>query len=284
MLSTIFLGFIACFTSQGQSQDKMEQILTSIQGNENTPNFSFSKKFIALGTGYEFGLPVGRMATGMSPVHSLKMSSLLPINFITANLQMGVDVAYGLYGVRTFDINYRQNGNYINTSVMYNSDVAQGGVVANYLFFKKSKIRPYLSARMGYVSLSSSFSIQDPTDIDACRVLESKTIQSDGTLYWGYGFGLSWNIGKISSTSRHFIDFSVTKMGGNALDYVNVNYLHNHNSVQPLSSGAKPLNVTFVNANTQNTHDHRIAELYNNPLNILQLKIGYVVHLRLKSR
>lgn len=279
ILTTCLLVIIS---SISYSQNGMDKILVSKVKGEKPPPTNFTRKFITVGGGYEFGLPTGSMTTGMSPIHSISLSSSLPLSFITPNLQMGVDLAYGLYGSKNFGINYRQGGNYINTNVIYNSDVAQAGINATYLLFPKNKVQPYVTAKMGYMELSSSFSVEDPRDPEACRVLESETIAGDGTMYWGYGIGFRWNVGNNTSRSRNFIDFSITQTRGNAVEYVNVNHLHDHNAPPTPTDGTKPLNVTFINASNQNIHQHRIAELYNNPLNLLQFKVGYVAYLRLK--
>lgn len=275
--------FINMFSSLAFCQNGMNEILLSKAKGEKVPIPKFTRKFITVGGAYEFGLPIGSMQKGMSPVHSIAVSSSLPLSFITPNLQVGVDLAYGLYGSKRFGVNYRQNGNYINTVIQYNSDIAQAGIHAHYLFFSTKKIQPYLTAKMGYAELSSSFMIEDPRDPEACRALESETINSDGTLYLGYGVGFRWNIGNNTSKSQNFIDFSITQTRGNNVDYVNVNRLHNHTTEPVPTDNTKPIHVTFVNASNQNIHQHRIAELYNNPFNLLQVKIGYVAYLRLKK-
>lgn len=274
--------FITTFSYFGFCQNGMNKILLSKAKGEQAPIPKFTRKFITVGGSYEFGLPINSMQTGMSPVHSIVVSSSLPLSFITPNLQMGIDLGYGLYGSKRFGVNYRQNGNYINTAIQYNSDIAQAGIHANYLFFENKKIQPYITAKMGYAQLSSSFMVEDPRDPEACRALERETFHSDGTLYWGYGIGFRWNFGNNTSKARNFIDFSITQTNGNNVDYVNVNRLHNHTTEPLPTDNTKPIFVNFVNASNQNIHQHRIAELYNNPFNLLQVKLGYIAYLRLK--
>ncbi|MCU0321935.1 MAG: hypothetical protein MUE72_05920 [Chitinophagaceae bacterium] len=275
-----FIGLCIC----SYSQNGVHEILVSKAKRETPPIPNFTRKFITVGGGYELGLPMSSMQTGMSPVHSISVSSSLPLSFITPNLQLGIDLAYGLYGAKRFGVNYRQNGNYINTAIQYSSDIAQGGIHANYLFLSNKKIQPYITGKLGYAELSSSFMVEDPRDPEACRALESETIHNDGTLYWGYGLGFRWNVGTNTNKTRNFIDFSITQTRGNNVDYVNTNHLHDHNAPPTPTDDSKPINVVFVNASNQNIHQHRIAELYNNPFNILQIKVGYVAYLRLKRR
>lgn len=263
------------------SQDMLNMYLNS-KAQEAERVVPFTRKYIAVGTSYQLGLPMGSMTTGMSPAHSLHFSGALPLNFITPNLQMGLDVAYGIYGFKNFGIKYKQANNYINTTINYTSDVAQAGLFANYVFFANRKIQPFVTARFGYMALSSRFYVADPFDPDACRVLENETIQSDGTLYLGYGMGLRWNVGTNTERNKHFIEFSVMQIMGNPIDYVNVSHLQNHTAPIAPTNDTKPIDVTFINPGNQNLHQHRIGELYNNPLNLLQFKIGYTVYLRLK--
>ena len=279
---TFSLSFVFCSTSY--SQNEINEILVFKASGEKPQPVNFTRRFITFGVGYELGLPTGSMTTGMNPIHSISLNSSLPLSFISPNLQMGIDFTYGLYGSKSFAINYRQGGNYINTTVNYNSDVAQIGMFANYLFNSKGKFQPYVLTKLGYLEMTSSFSVLDPKDPDACRVLENETIAGDGTLYLGYGFGIRLNVGTNTSNKRNFIDFSISQTRGNTIDYVNVNHLHDHNAPTQLSPDAKPINITFINAGTQNIHQHRIAELHSNPLNILQFKISYVAYLRSKRR
>lgn len=285
MKQIIFIIFsIPIFCNWGNCQNIMHEVLVFKGNSEKPPTPRFTRKFVTISGSYELGLPTSSMKRGMSPVHSIHVSSSLPLSFITPNLQMGIDLAYGLYGSKRFGIHYKQNGNYINTSVQYNSDLAQAGIHINYLFLANNKIQPYITGKLGYAELSSSFMIEDPRDPTACIALESETIHSDGTLFLGYGIGFRWNVGNNTIRSRNFIDFSITRTKGNNVDYVNVNHLHDHNAPITPTDETKPINITFVNASNQNIHQHRIAELYNTPFNILQIKIGYVAYLRLKRR
>ncbi len=277
----LFICTSSLLSIGANSQDMLNMYLNS-KAQEAERVVPFTRKYIAVGTSYQLGLPMGSMTTGMSPVHSLHFSGALPLNFITPNLQMGLDVAYGIYGFKNFGIKYKQANNYINTTINYTSDVAQGGLHANYVFLTKRKIQPFVTARFGYMALSSRFYVADPLDQGACRVLENETLQSDGTLYWGYGMGFRWNVGTNTERNKHFIEFSVVQTKGNPIDYVNVSHLQNHTAPIAPTNDTKPIDVTFINPGNQNLHQHRIGELYNNPLNLLQFKIGYTVYLRLK--
>jgi hypothetical protein len=280
-LFIIHLFVLVCISSYGQNVIQENPFFNTYAAS---PSPNFTRKFITIGVGYELGLPTGSMSNSMSPVHSVSVSSSLPMSFITPNLQMGIDLTYGLYGSKRFGINYRQNGNYINTAVQYSSDIAQAGIHANYLFFSKKRVQPYVTAKVGYAELTSSFMVEDPWDIDACRPLENETIYTDGTVYWSYGIGFRWNVGHNNSNAKHFIDFSIANTNGNSVEYINVNDLHDHHAPLTATANTTPINIAFANASNQNVHQHRIAELYNNPFSVLQIKVAYLAYLRLKRR
>ena len=44
----------------------------------------------------------------------------------------------------------------------------------------------------------------------------------------------------------------------------------------PLGTNGKPLNVKFINATTQQIHEHQVAEVYNSPLRMLEFKMNAV--------
>jgi hypothetical protein len=89
-------------------------------------------------------------------------------------------------------------------------------------------------------------------------------------------------LGEPSNKSRDFLNLSFEKINGGEIDYVNVSSLHDHNTPQQTSNGEKPVNITFVNASSQNTHQHKIAEQFTNSLNMLQIKFSYTKYFSIR--
>ena len=77
---------------------------------------------------------------------------------------------------------------------------------------------------------------------------------------------------------------SVNQVTGYNLDYINTKNIQDHvhvdpNAPQPLPGKGEPLNVRFVNVNTQAIHEHQVAEVYNSPLRMLDIKLGVIFKL-----
>ena len=69
------------------------------------------------------------------------------------------------------------------------------------------------------------------------------------------------------------MDLSVNNIQGGNLNYINTKRLVDANN-PPVNSDGKPLNITFINASTQQLHEHQVAEVYTSPLRMMEIKIS----------
>ncbi|MCE3282482.1 MAG: hypothetical protein K0Q66_1219 [Chitinophagaceae bacterium] len=234
-------------------------------------------KELVVGFGYELALPGGEMKKGMRSLHSMKITAAFPLESVCENMEAGIDLGYGLYGMKKINMRYNFSGNYVNTDVNYSSSVVQAGMTASYLFGRNNKLVPYVTAKAGYAGFFSAFQVEDPRDASSCRVVEHKSIASDGTAYWGYGGGL--RIRQGTKYVSNFIDVSIQKVRGGQVKYVNVNRMHDLSDPYVASGGA-PVKFEFVNGSTQQVHEHTVAELYRSALSLLQFTVTYVAYLK----
>ena len=65
------------------------------------------------------------------------------------------------------------------------------------------------------------------------------------------------------------------------MDYINTKKLVDANN-PPTGTDGKPLNVRFINATTQQIHEHQVAEVYTTPLRMLEFKVSAVFCLNKK--
>ena len=75
------------------------------------------------------------------------------------------------------------------------------------------------------------------------------------------------------------IDISVNKIKGGKLNYINTRNIQSAmhtdpNNPVPTDGKGQPLNIQFININTQTIHEHQVAELYNSPLRMIDIRIG----------
>jgi|GEM_PF-5020636 len=239
---------------------------------------SFPDRYGVIGGGYQLGLAQGNFRQGMNAQHSLMAQGALPVTGLTSNLQLGAEIGYGIYAAERYRINYRAGVNYIDASINYTSSVLQGGVQATYLFGKDRLLTPYFTVRAGYMGFFSGFTIED-NDPLACRVLEQENILRDGSFYKGYGAGIRWRVGQEGRSRRHFVDLSVSHITGDPVDYANMDRLHRHGGPVETTKG-RPVQARFVAAGSNDVHEHTIAEVFRNRLNLVQVRLSYVTYLR----
>ena len=237
----------------------------------------FSSAQFYLSSGYSLGLPQQTMKQNIKPLHSLALSGFYQLPGALDRVMIGADFGWGMYSSarkrQTFTF---PNGDITQTNVMYNSLAVQGGLQARVNLLKNKIITPFVNGKAGYASFYSNVFIENTNDPDGCAPLDQRNIIKDGTIYSGYGGGLQidWAIfSKKSRRNNGWIDLSVNNIRGGTLDYINTKKLIDANN-PPTNSEGKPLNVTFINASTQQLHEHQVAEVYTSPLRMLEIKIS----------
>ena len=240
---------------------------------------------LSINMGYALGTPRQKMAENIKPVHSIAAGAMYQLPGALNRIQAGVDLSWGMYAntqkKQTFNFG---NGTSTETFVNYSSNVIQGGLVTKVFFLEDKNIMPYVSGKLGYTSFYSNIYIEDPDDPDGCQALDQRNLIKDGTFTKTYGGGVqvSWNMfGCKKSRDRKdgYIDFSVNNIRGGNLDYINTKKLIDASAPPPASEG-KPLNVRFINATTQEIHEHQVAEVYTTPLRLLEFRVSAVFCLK----
>jgi hypothetical protein len=233
--------------------------------------------------GYSGSVPLEEMAKRINMLHSISASGSYTVPKIGERLQVGIDLSLGTYAQSTKEQTFRfGNGTTTVTDVQYSSNVFQGNVHAKLQAFRSAVINPYISGKVGYASFYSNVYIEDPHDETGCRALDQSNIITDGTLIKGYGGGLMFDFtlfSKYSRKGRNFIDFSVSRNSGGKVNYINTKKLYDAAAPASITSGSKPLNVRFVNASTQQIHEHQVAEVFTTPVDFLELKLSAFIRL-----
>ncbi|MGQ0738121.1 MAG: hypothetical protein ACT4OJ_03590 [Bacteroidota bacterium] len=238
----------------------------------------FSQHHMSLG--YSLSAPQQQMNKNINPLHSLSAGIFFQIPGLGKRLQLGAEGQWGSYAStqkeQTFNFG---NGSSTRTMVNYSSNVLQGAATARVLLLRDKKITPYISAKAGYASFYSSIFIEDPHDADGCRPLDQKTLLKDGTFLTGYGGGLQvdWSLfSKHCSKNRGFIDIRVQQIRGGSLDYINTKKLIDASAPPVPGEDGKAVSVRFINATTNEIHEHQVAEVYHTPLRMLEFKLSWV--------
>ena len=232
---------------------------------------------VEAGFSYSLSLPLQEMKQNIRPAHSMNIIFISKIKNIS-KLSWGVEAGFGQYASFTKDQDIRfPDGTGINTQVRYSSNIATAGMLTRFSLFKEAKMNPYLAGKLGYASFFSKVIVADPENDDDCKPLDKKTPISDHSFFAAYGAGLQIDVSSKKKPKNAWIDISVSQLHGTKLNYINVKDIkdHIHNDPgNPASDKSVPLNIRFVNVATQVIHEHQLAEVYNSPLRLLEMKIG----------
>jgi hypothetical protein len=230
---------------------------------------------------YALSAPQGDMAKNIKPVHSVQLAAMRQLPGCLSRIHLGIEGGIGTYAQLTRQQTFVfTDGSSTQTDVLYSSNVINGGLMSRVDLVQGKKITPYVTGKAGYAKFYSNINVQDPEDVDGCRPLERRSLIKDGTFTTAYGGGF-----KVDVTARRnkkkgidFIDFSVTRVGGGSIDYINTKKLKDHyHSAADTDPKSRPLVQRFINVNSQAIHEHQVAEVYNSPLRLVEFRIGYTV-------
>ncbi len=148
--------------------------------------------------------------------------------------------------------------------------------------------RMFLTPQIGYAFMRSRIYIEDPTDPDGCKALERRKTQRFSGMVYGGELGAELSLDRLFSgvhpENRHRVFFALSYLRGVApFEYVNVKYMKDEPHGMEMDGMNDPnddrtdIDATFINVSSQNTHEHKVAELYRTPLEFVGFKIGYIL-------
>ncbi len=263
IFTLFFIGSSLCFSAGSQP------VSSRSSGNEN----------FKLLIDYGLGLPQQQMARNIQAIHNLHLGGLYRLPNQLRNLSVGLELGVGMYAHEKINQTFNFDANTSTVvPVNYNSNVLNANVQARYQLLDDNRlIVPYVSAKAGLYNFYSNITIEDPNDADGCQPLDKKNIINDKTFYWGAGAGFQIDPSVFSRRKRDGpvkIDLSVNTIYGGKLDYINTKHLKDEQEIP--DTGGKPLMVKFINAGTQDIHQHKVAQVYTSPLRILEIRGGVV--------
>lgn len=239
------------------------------------------------GSAYSLSIPQREMADNIRPVHSVNISLLYPLKGICDRFAVGAELGIGNYAYVTKEQDLRfPDGSGIKTDVIYSSNVFNAALFMRGNLLKKGKIIPYVNTKIGISNFFSNVIVEDPEDPSGCEALEKKNIIKDNSFFIAYGGGMQLDVSLFSEKTKpgkYLIDFGVNKIKGGRINYINTKNIQSHvhvdpNNPQPTTKG-EPLTIQFINITTQTIHEHQVAELYNSPLRMIDIKVGMLFRL-----
>ena len=231
--------------------------------------------------GYNLGIPLGELNDNINPVHSLQTGARYQLDGKLKRLSIIVEGGLGIYAMQRIDQTFTFDNTSAIVPVNYNSNALNANLALQYDLADGEKfIVPYVNVKGGYYSLFSNIYVENPRDGVSCHALQQENIIKDGTFTWSAGTGVQLNAALFAKNKYRreiSIDIGVNYLRGGSLDYINTKRLIDAQTInQP---GSKPLQVQFINASTQNIHEHTVAQVYNSKLRMVEVRLGVVVEI-----
>ncbi len=199
--------------------------------------------------------------------------------------------SFGGYSNRTLQQTYIfGDGSSTVTDVRFSSNMHKLLLGTKVVFGSEYKgFRMYLTPQAGFAFMNSRIFIEDPTDVDGCKALERKKTQRFAGFIYGGELGAEISMDRIFKgivvENRHRLIFAMTYMRGTRpFEYVNIKYMKDNNhgvagehDHHMNDEDRTDIETTFINVSSNNTHEHKIAELYRTPFEFVGFNIGYVI-------
>jgi hypothetical protein len=244
--------------------------------------FSASSQQWKITGNYSLGIPRQEMSKNIPPAHSFQGGLLYQLPAPLKQLSVGIELGIGLYANRRIEQTFQFNNNVAAVvPVNYSSNVFNANLRTRFnLLSDKNYVIPYVDAKAGLYNFFSNIYIEDPEDPNGCRALERENIINDKTMYWSAGGGLQIDPALFSKNKKRgkvLIDISANAIRGGTLNYINTKDLIDAQTIN--DPEGKPVSVTFVNASTQEIHEHTVAQVYTSALRLLEFRAGVLVAL-----
>jgi hypothetical protein len=243
---------------------------------------SYSQQWKLTG-GYSLEIPKQEMSKNIQAANGLQAGVLYQLPGKLKRLSVGAELGVGTYASKRIDQTFQFD---VNTSsivpVNYNSNIFYSNFLARLnLLPDKSLVIPYIDLKGGLYNFFSNIYIDDPNDPNGCHALQNENIVNDKTFYWSAGGGIQINPAVFSNRKKNrnevMIDIGANTIRGGKMDYINTKHLIDPQTIN--DPGGKPLSVQFINASTQEIHEHTVAQVYTSPLRLLEFRVGVTVTL-----
>jgi hypothetical protein len=239
---------------------------------------------VQVGINYGYSLPAGDMKQHLNRVHNFAAEAMYFIPATRNKLGVGIEWRYGNYASLTREQTYVfTDGSSTRTDVRFNSNISNINLSTRYNIAEKNGFIPYLSLKGGYQLFYTSVYVEDPADPGDCIPLEEKNVFKDHTFSASLGAGLQVDLQRLFKKMPEdycWLNFSTNYTLGGNLRYLNVRNMQDHNHVSG-TNDAKPddFTIRFVNVTTQNIHEHKVAQVHQSPIQLLEFRVGFAVRL-----
>lgn len=245
------------------------------------------RKGLEISAGYNAARPMGDLSRHTNTAHGISGSVLYYLPKMDQRLGIGLEAATGTYASFTKTQEFGMNGVQTPMDVNYNSNASTYGITARYEYLRINTVTAFAGIKAGIANYASRLSIEDPEDEDGCEAVDTKNLISDNTwmagAYTGARLDMNTFFRKMPA-QNFFLQIYAGYTRGGQVDYINVKKVttdnhaaHSHSTTNP--DGSTPLNVRFINLQTNDMHTHEVARVYTSPVQLMEYNISLVMRL-----
>jgi hypothetical protein len=229
------------------------------------------------GFGYLFAAPVATMQKNISHGHGFSTDYYV----LTKNdrLAFGADFSFAIYGHDKSRQEYTFNdGTVAPMDIVVSNSFLNFMMGARYYFNEGKIIKQFVSLRTGYTLFRTSLNIYDPDDFDHCEPVDTDLLLKDGTFSVSGGGGIQWdmrNIFKRYPPNTFLFNLGASLTLGGKVKYMNTD-VPDHSHHMPNSD----VTAQFINNQTQVVHEHHVGYIYSSYVEMIELRVGFVMRLQ----
>jgi hypothetical protein len=228
------------------------------------------------GGGYAYTAPINTMKQHIRQGHGLTTQFYITPSK-NPRLSLGVDLGLTLYGYDKSRQEYTfEDGTTAKMDIVVDNTFMNAMIAARYFIVPPEGrlIKPYVETKVGYSWFSTSLNIYDPDDSDHCEPVDQDILMKDGTLIFSGSGGIQWDLASIfrkRTPDRLLLNIALDLTLGGKVSYMNTDApspsQHNMES---------DVQATFINTQTQVTHQHHVGYVYTSFVEMTQLRVGLV--------
>jgi hypothetical protein len=225
------------------------------------------------GMGYIFSAPQGSMKENMKQAHGGYLDFyFMPVE---KRYSIGMELSINTYGRNKSEQTYTfEDGSTAPMDIIVSNNFYNMLVGGRY-FLSTGKVQPFVSGKLGFGLYATSLNVYDPNDFDHCEPVDSDVLKRDGTMVFGAGGGIRWEMLPKKAPGRFFLNLSATYTSGGKVDYMNADApSHSH------SGHTSDVYMKFLNTQTQVVHEHHVGNVYTSLVELMDFRLGMTMKLQ----
>jgi opacity protein-like surface antigen len=224
--------------------------------------------------GYTFATPSGKMQQNINQGHGVTLGLHRVVT--EKRISLGLDLNFTIYGNSETRQQYTfDDGSVADMDVRVTNSFTNMMASLRYNLTSGTKVTPYVGFRAGYAWFRTNLNIYDPNDWDDCAPVETALLHKDGTLVYGAGGGLQYDLSHVFkrlSTGALNLNISAYYTQGGMVNYMNTD-APDHHAPAP-ANRVGDFTADFINTQTKVVHKHHVGYVYNSLVKMMDFRVS----------